>query len=198
MNPRFYRTILILPLAFILMIACNFISPTALPGQFDQGQLYTQAVETLSVQLTQGALIAAATDLSKPTQTPTQVVVPSDTPLPTATQTPLPTATQLPPTATRVPSTATPLPCLAVRFVKDVTVPDGTKYTAGTSFTKTWELENVGSCTWTNDFELVFVKGDRMSGEDNTPLDEEVKPGEKVRVSIDLVAPFETGEYRGY
>lgn len=196
MNPRIYRPIIALPMAFLLMIACNFFSPTAPPGEFDQGQLYTQAAETLSVQLTQVALFATATDLSKPTQTPTQSVLPSNTPLPTATNTPVPTATQFP-TATRVPPTSTPRPCLAARFVRDVTIPDGTKYAGGTSFTKTWELENVGSCTWTDDFELVFVKGDRMSGDDNIPLDENVEPGETVRVSADLVAPFEKGEYRG-
>lgn len=196
MNPRIYRPIIALPMAFLLMIACNFFSPTAPPGEFDQGQLYTQAAETLSVQLTQVALFATATDLSKPTQTPTQIVLPSNTPLPTATNTPVPTATQFP-TATRVPPTSTPRPCLAARFVRDVTVPDGTKYAGGTSFTKTWELENVGSCTWTDDFELVFVKGDRMSGDDNIPIDERVEPGETVRVSVDLVAPFEKGEYRG-
>lgn len=196
MNPRIYRPIIALPMAFLLMIACNFFSPTAPPGEFDQGQLYTQAAETLSVQLTQVALFATATDLSKPTQTPTQSVLPSNTPLPTATNTPVPTATQFP-TATRVPPTSTPRPCLAARFVRDVTVPDGTKYAGGTSFTKTWELENVGSCTWTDDFELVFVKGDRMSGDDNIPIDERVEPGETVRVSVDLLAPFTKGEYRG-
>jgi len=78
-----------------------------------------------------------------------------------------------------------------------VSVPDGTKFSSGASFTKTWELENVGSCTWTEDFELVFVKGDQMSGDDASAINEQVKPGEKVRISVDLVAPVNTGEYRG-
>src|SRR5687767_13799889 len=55
-----------------------------------------------------------------------------------------PTATPIPPTATAVPATNTPLPtataisyCDWVTFVKDVTIPDGTKFLAGETFTKT-------------------------------------------------------------
>jgi len=83
------------------------------------------------------------------------------------------------------------------KFVEDISVPDGTKFSPGVSFTKTWELQNVGSCTWTEDYNLVFFKGDQMSGDDEIPLGEEVKPGEKVEVSVDLVAPINAGEYRG-
>jgi hypothetical protein len=36
-----------------------------------------------------------------------------------------------------------------------------------------------------------------MSGDDSSPINEEVKPGENVRVSVDLVAPLSAGEYRG-
>src|SRR5512143_3278895 len=39
--------------------------------------------------------------------------------------------------------------CDWAQFVADVTVPDGTSYAPGTTFTKTWRLKNIGSCTWT-------------------------------------------------
>ena len=41
------------------------------------------------------------------------------------------------------------------QFVTDVTVPDGTKYDPGATFTKTWRLRNVGTCTWTTAYTMV-------------------------------------------
>lgn len=74
---------------------------------------------------------------------------------------------------------------------------DGTKFSPGESFTKTWEIENVGSCTWNEDYQLIFVKGDQMSGDDDTPIGDTVAPGETIKLSVDLVAPLSEGEYRG-
>lgn len=197
MNARNFTWTIMLPLALLIMLACNFVSPSAPSGSTDLNLLYTQAAATLSVQLTQGALGATATALSQPFQPPTQTTSPLQDLPPTATVTPLPTATRQPPTATPVPPTPVPPPCLAARFVKDISVPDGTKFSPGATFTKTWELENVGSCTWNQDFELVFVKGDQMGGDDQIPIDDNVRPGETIRLSVDLVAPLGAGEYRG-
>ncbi len=197
MNARKYTWFGIIPLALLLMIACNFVTPSAPSGSTDLNLLYTQAAATLSVQLTQGALSSTATALSQPVQLPTQTASPNQTLPPTATVTPLPTATRMPPTVTSVPPTPVPPPCLAARFVKDISVPDGTKFAPGSSFTKTWELENVGSCTWNGDFEIVFAKGDQMGGDDGIPIDDTVRPGETTRLSVDLVAPLGAGEYRG-
>lgn len=36
------------------------------------------------------------------------------------------------------------------RFVRDVTIPDGTKLYVGEKFTKIWEIQNVGTCVWEN------------------------------------------------
>ena len=47
-------------------------------------------------------------------------------------------------------------------FVKDVTIPDGTQLSAGEVFTKTWRLQNRGTCTWTPDYMLVYTSGDQM------------------------------------
>ena len=46
------------------------------------------------------------------------------------------------------------------QFVADVTVPDGTRYDPGATFTKTWRLKNIGTCTWTTSYTLVFDSGD--------------------------------------
>ena len=46
--------------------------------------------------------------------------------------------------------------CDWAQFVADVTVPDGTSYAANTAFRKTWRLKNIGACTWTTSYALVF------------------------------------------
>jgi Ig-like domain from next to BRCA1 gene len=197
MNARNYRWIMMFPLAFLIMIACNFFTPSATSTPGDIDALYTQAAATLGAQLTQSALGATATTFPQPGQLPTATALPSQVVPPPATVTPLPTATRQPPAATSVPATRVPPPCLAARFVKDISVPDGTKFSPGVSFTKTWELENVGSCTWNEDYQLIFVKGDQMSGDDDIPIGDTVAPGETIRLSVDLVAPLDEGEYRG-
>ncbi len=47
-------------------------------------------------------------------------------------------------------------------FIKDVNVPDGTFYNPGAKFTKTWQVKNSGTCTWSG-YNLVFEQGDVMS-----------------------------------
>jgi hypothetical protein len=116
-----------------------------------------------------------------------------------------PTATPIPPTSTSVPATNTPLPtatavsyCDWVSFVKDVTIPDGTKFVAGETFTKTWRLKNRGTCTWTPDYMLVFANGDPMGSTTAVRLPGNVYPGQAVDVSITLTAPAKRGHYVGY
>jgi len=52
--------------------------------------------------------------------------------------------------------------CDHVQFVSDVTVPDGSSFTPGAAFTKTWQLKNIGTCTWTTSYSLVYAGGDQM------------------------------------
>jgi hypothetical protein len=95
--------------------------------------------------------------------------------------------------------TATPIsrPCNAVKFVADVTIPDGTNFSPNTEFTKTWRLENVGTCNWTSDYDLIFVDGNRMEARKAIELPGRVKPGERVDLSVSMVSPDEAGDYRG-
>jgi hypothetical protein len=85
-----------------------------------------------------------------------------------------------------------------VQFVDDVTVPDGTIFVAGETFAKIWRLRNVGSRTWTVDYDLIFLSGDRMAGAATVALPRTVRPGETVDVAVQLVAPDEPGDYKGY
>lgn len=106
------------------------------------------------------------------------------------------TATSQPPQAGQ-PSN-TPQPCNRASFVEDITVPDNTNFTVGKAFTKTWKLKNVGSCTWTSGYQLIFDSGDQMGGPASQQLTVgTVAPGQTIDVSVNLVAPAVPGTYKG-
>lgn len=187
MKSLFY--LLFLTLLFLGLCACNVpYQNTAAPTE-DYGVQYTQAAQTVAAQLTQQAAPVAPGSVEVTeaalTQTPLPVE-PTATPLPT--QTPTPESTP----------TLTTTPCIdKLEFVADVTIPDNSVLTPGESFVKIWQLRNVGTCTWTDEYELVFVEGEIMGGPGVQALDKEVKPGETIDVSVNLKAPGTTGTYRG-
>jgi hypothetical protein len=89
--------------------------------------------------------------------------------------------------------------CNWVGLVADVSVPDGSNFRPGESFTKTWRLKNIGTCTWTTSYLLVFSKGDFMEAPSSVfSLYREVKPGETIDLGVPLKAPASPGHYRGY
>jgi hypothetical protein len=116
--------------------------------------------------------------------------------------------TAIPLTATPVPATSTPIQptntavpttyCDWAAFVKDVTIPDGTQFSAGEAFTKTWRLQNRGTCTWTPDYMLVYTSGDQMGSTTAVRLPGNVAPGQTVDVSVTLTAPAVNGYQRSY
>merc|ERR1719265_2063535 len=91
-------------------------------------------------------------------------------------------------------------PKLAARFVRDVSVFDGTQMAPGTPFTKIWRLKNVGEVAWPAGTKMLFVGGDQMTTEMSVPLsrDAPVMPGEEVDVAVEMCAPTELGRYLGY
>ena len=160
-----------------ILLACNLVSPDAVN---DPGMKHTQAAETISVILTETQMAATATDIP---------------PLPTATNTYIPTATKIPPKPT---ATATSIPCDWAQFIKDVTVQDDTLFPPGAEFTKTWRIKNIGSCTWTKDYDLVFVSGDGLNAYASVPFPETAVPGETIDLSVRMTAPAEGGDYKGF
>lgn len=97
-------------------------------------------------------------------------------------------------------NTPTPDPqhCDQVQFIADVTVPEGTVFAPGQSFTKTWRLKNIGSCAWTTAYQLVFDSGELMGGPAFAAFPHSVQPGQVIDLSIHLTAPSVPGSYRGY
>jgi hypothetical protein len=116
-----------------------------------------------------------------------------DTPTPTAYRTATPTV-ELSPTLTVTAETGEDL----ADFVTDVTIPDGSLMAPNQAFQKVWRLLNSGTTTWTTDYSLIYIDGDLMGAQPTVPLPTSVEPGEKVDVTVDMIAPAEPGTYKGY
>lgn len=195
--------ILLLATAGLLIASCGILLPTP---DINVEVIYTQAAQTIQAQLTQQASGTQVVQPNQPLSTmefnPTTNPQPSGTATSTPTITVLPSATptKLLPTPTPLPPSATPIPILCdhARFIKDVTVADGTTYPPGAEFTKVWRLRNVGSCTWDADYSLVYVSGDRMSADKAVFLADTARPGEDIDLGMDFIAPNEQGRYRGF
>lgn len=177
-------TLLVTCLLILVLAGCN------MPQSSTSSAEETSAFVNTSVAQTVAADVIVT---SQPTQEPAPAA--SQTPEPEMEDTPIPTATQIADTAT---PTDTPIPCNLAKFVDDVTIPDGTEFEPGDTFTKTWSLRNVGSCSWTSGFDIVFSGGDAMGAPSAVQITSgTVNPGQTVEVSVDLTAPGSAGTYRG-
>jgi len=115
-----------------------------------------------------------------------------------ATAPPDPATATLPPPASATPPPTATLGCTdRAQFVSDASVPDGMLFAPGAAFVKTWRLMNVGTCTWTRSYNLVFFSGDPMSGPGGIPVPVTVAPGATVDLSVSLIAPGSNGTYQG-
>ncbi|MCS7011853.1 MAG: NBR1-Ig-like domain-containing protein [Anaerolineales bacterium] len=88
--------------------------------------------------------------------------------------------------------------CDAAEFIADVTVPDGTSFAPGAAISKTWRLKNVGTCTWTTDYAVVFVSGAQMGAPAVVNLPAAVAPGAMIDITVNMTAPTAPGTYTGY
>jgi hypothetical protein len=173
--------LLILPVILALIVACNLpIIPQTGSQETPSAGPPTKTEQTSSVTVT-----------ATPTPTGT-ATVPAITPTNTITT----TNTFIPITPT---NTSNPTPCNKAQYVSDVNFADGTEVTVGTNFTKTWRITNIGSCTWTSGYKIIYVSGDQMGAPAETTLTSgTVPPGATVDISVQLKAPSTAGTYRGY
>lgn len=192
---RLFKIAWALPALFLLVLtSCNLGGSTPDPNVF-----YTQAAETLVAARTETFLAASPTPEATPTPFDTPIPEPSNTPLITntftpgaATNTPLPINT---PAATQSAS------CDNALFVDDITIPDYSEVPAGSTFVKTWRFKNLGPCTWTTDYRVVFsyVTDTGKNGVFTPPgpvnFPETVLPGEEVDLSVTITAPTEPEGY---
>jgi len=93
--------------------------------------------------------------------------------------------------------TAATTRCNWGEFVTDLSIPDGTRLRPGESFTKSWRLKNIGTCTWTPDYAVVFESGSAMNASPTARIPQPVGPGGTVDVSVSMIAPNNPGRVRG-
>ncbi len=173
---------LLIPIAALAaaVLACNgpFAAATPQPAE-TLNALYTAAAQTLAAMSTQ----AVSTQFS-PTATLS---------IPTASPILVNTYTSVPPL-----SPAPVSRCDAAEFVSDVTYPDGTNVSLGSTFTKIWKLKNTGTCTWTTSYALVYVSGERFGAPAAVAMPTNVGPGQTIDLAVNLTAPSQSGHYRGF
>ena len=166
--------------AILFMLVCLALVVTACtsPAQ-KQSVISTAVAQTLQAEPTDIPLL--------PTNTPDT----SLTPLPTLTQAITPTSEA---TLSSAPSDPN---CVHAELVSEYP-PDRTVFRPDTSFTKTWTIKNVGTCTWDTSYQLIFWSGEMMGGATYYNLPEFVAPGDDVPISILLTSPSAEGIYTGY
>lgn len=166
-------------------LACN-IQVSQPPAQ-DPNAAFTAAAQTVAAHLTE-VVQAQNTPTTIPQQFPTA------SPIPT-----LPPAATLPPTIAPPPTNVPPTQeCDKAAFIADVTIPDGTILPKDKPFTKTWRLKNVGTCSWTSSYSVVFFSGEAMSGPTVQALTGNINPGQTVDISVNLKSPSSNGNFTGY
>lgn len=177
-NIHMIKRILIFCVLLLVITACTVEEPLV-----EESTLNATALNETAVSL---ATVDAAV---------TQTLIPTHTLAPASTWTAVPTIDR-----TRPPSqSATPdLPCdqAAAGHPIDVTIPDGTVMTPGESFSKTWRLENAGTCTWTRQYAVVYFSGNSLNAFQTHNLLQEVDPGDVIDVTVDMEAPLTTGVYQ--
>ena len=194
MRKRLATACLVL-LVSILAGACNLPRPGAAGTNrpLEKNTAAALTVEALGTELAGGTVPAPVSAITTSPQ-----AAPSETPAaPTATASPAsPTPAASTPGSTPAPS-QTAVPCDQAKFDGE-TIPDGTVMTPGQSFTKTWTLKNIGSCTWNSSYSIVFISGDALGGPASAPVTTgTVAPGQSVQISLALRAPATEGTFRG-
>ena len=187
----FSRTLILAP-AILLVTGIAFCNLPSLGSQPTATMNVTQAYQTVEVRLTQSAdqtpqemeQVAASPTTTpeppEPSSTPNQTAAPSRTAPPATVQ----------PTAQNCDRAAAGNPI-------DVTIPDDSPLLPGQAFTKIWRLENAGTCSWTSQYAVTFFSGEQMGAPAVVALRGEVKPGQTVDISVDMVAPLQPGKYQG-
>ena len=168
---RIYKLLTIVSVITMLVSACG--SP-----QLDESVLATAVAQTVQAQNTPETLPTATSPV--PTESPSAL-------------------TPLAATITAAPTTggAQVQFCTASASLVGETFPDGTILQPGTTFTKSWSIQNNGTCVWDSSWQLVFNGGALMDGVTVYNFPQPAQPGDTVEVPIILRAPAQGGQHTG-
>ena len=176
-DSRIYKTFALLISVVLLVYAC---------GSSQQSAIATSVAQTVQAGESLTKIASTAASASTAAQT-------LETPSLVATLNPATTPTLA---ATLVSAPADPN-CAKASLVGE-NPPDKTILTPGQYFWKTWSLQNIGTCTWTTSYQLVFWSGDRLGSSISYALPDDVAPNETTEISIYLQAPDAGGTFTGF
>lgn len=207
-------------LTAVLLSSCN-IGATAAPTQ-DNGAIQTQA---FALVLTQAADQQTQTAAAiPPTPFPTNTLAPTNTlpAIPTAdfgsTNTPFGFNTQQPGLTPQLFATATPTlgivntvttknGCNDGQYVGESKPNDGDYVDASADFSKSWTINNTGTCTWDEGYIFDYLQDYPYSSPELVGYDivlkknhpeEYTKPGFGQTFVVKLKAPKTSGEYKAF
>lgn len=185
LKKRLLKVQITLALGAILLASCGGGNVPEATPTLSVDQIQTFAVATFSSELTLTAIAA-------PTNTPSATPQPSPTLAATSTGG-IPLAGTTPGALGGAAATSS---CYGLTFVSDVTIPDNTQMDPGEAFTKTWKVQNSGSCAWDAGFKFQSSGGDAM-GATAVTLPAAVAAGATYDISVPMTAPSTTGTLRG-
>jgi hypothetical protein len=183
---RLMKVQIFLVLGALLMASCGSGNVPETTPTLGVDQIQTFAVSTFSAALTGTALVA-------PSDTPVATLTQAPTFQPLATNTGAPVGGLGTP---GIPVSGATASCYGLTFVSDVSIPDNTQMNPGKSFTKTWKVQNSGSCAWDAGFKFQNTGGDAMGATAFT-LPSSVASGATYDISVPMTAPNTTGTVRG-
>lgn len=203
----------------LFLFVIVMLSLAACGGSTGDGAENPQAVGTGAVETLVASFFETQTAMFTPPPTGTNTplptntflpspTVPSNTTAPLATWTPAviyysatanlaltPSVTGTPPTATQN-TGALGFGCNNLAIVRDVNYPSGTTVQAGETITKTWKVQNTGSCNWDINYALVIIKDEEFRSTWSR-IGKVVAPGSWAELSVVLEMPKHDGTFTG-
>ena len=82
-----------------------------------------------------------------------------------------------------------------LKFLKDLTIPDGSSVPAGSTLEKQWSIQNSGTCNWDKAYRLKLIAGTAL-GALTEQLLVPARGGSQAVINITFTAPSEPGQYR--
>ena len=100
--------------------------------------------------------------------------------------------------ATLIPTivpTSNPVKCVSdLTYSEDLTIPDGTFVTYGTTIDKQWLVQNSGTCDWNANYRFIHIGGADLGAAEEMSL-YPARAGAQATIQIIFTAPFADGEY---
>jgi hypothetical protein len=102
---------------------------------------------------------------------------------------------QTTPLPTDIPPTPLAGDCVSnLTFVSDLTIPDGTYITYGSTIDKQWLVQNSGTCNWNDRYRFRHVGGGELGAPEEIMLFP-AKSGTQAVIQVTFTAPFTDGDY---